>query len=194
MAVQGLGKTLYREHNKRITEALKSFTRGLKDGQLFTPDDFDASMEQILANMEQDFEDNDAPNTELWRERLQDKIDEKRSEFEEKYPGIFEDVEYVEDAEDDYGVEDSEEDDYEDSNESEFNRGGYLEIDGRTYEVADENDIRAYRARGYVRRSVTLPSYDELVEYAKDIPYIMGIELIYNNGYFEGFTVWIEYN
>ena len=188
MANQGLGKTLHREHNKYITDALKSFEKGLKDGDLFTPEDFDGQMEQIVDNFLQDMEDNDAPNVDLWRERLQDRIDEKRQIFEEKYPGIFEDVEYVEDADDDSDIED------EDVGIPDDAIGGYIDINGMSYEVATDDDIRAYRAKGYVRRSVTLPSYDELVEYAKDIPYIMGIELIYNGGYFEGFTVWIEYN
>ena len=193
MANQGLGKTLFREHNKRITQALKSFEKGLKDGYLFTPDDFDASMEQILANFEQDADDNDAPNTSTWRERLQDRIEEKRQYFEEKFPGIFESVEYAEDAEDDYDVNEaevSEEDDILD----EGAEGGYIDIDGIPVQIIDKSTQAYYRAMGYIRRSITIPSVEELQEYAKDIPYLMGIEAVYSGGYFEGFTVWIEYN
>lgn len=193
MVNQGLGKTLNREFSKTINEIHKSFLNGFNKGYGLDVDSYDAQMENALANYENTMETNDAPNVELWRERGQDLIETKRRDLEDKHPKAFVSPEFVDEPSDfDELDPTSEVDDRAFSGEE--NRGGYITINEQDIPIMDNDDIRLYKSMGYVRRSTEFPSEAELIDYAFDIPYIKGIELVYRGGFFEGYVVWIEYD
>lgn len=193
MAQQGLGKTVNRQFQKTVNQAVRDFIHDFEiDPSGYTPDDFDAAMEQILSNYYQDMLDQGVKNFELWVGKAQDFIEEKREKLEANYPEIFDDIPHREDDEETLSDEE-EEPDYD--SESSEGYDGYIDIDGQQYPTVTNNADKAYmKAIGAVRRNNVFPTLEELAEYIAPIPYIKGIEIVTENGYFEGYAIWVGFN
>jgi hypothetical protein len=191
MANQGLGKTLYRGFTKTVKAIQKSYRNGFYDGYGLDASSYEAAMENALFIYNADMQANDAPNQDLWRERAQSLVESLRLDFEEEFPSLFDQVQFVEEVSDFDDLEQLEE--QEGSLPDEY-YSEYITVGGIDYQVVHPDDKRYFVSMGYKRRSTISPSMADLETYVQGVPYIVGIEFVYNHGEFEGFVVWIEYN
>lgn len=195
VANQGLGKTLFREYKALANSIHKSFVKGFYSGYGLDIDEYDSNMEASLFDYEETMRSNDAPNIDLWRDRAQEHVDDLRKKLEKQFPGAFREPEFVEDSSkfDDIDPTDDNDNDQDRGDDSQV-QTEYIELEGITYPILNSDDISYFKSLGYVRRKTEIPTEDELANYVRGVPYIVGIEPIYRNGVFEGFVVWIEYN
>lgn len=185
MANQGLGKTLFREFSRTVKAIQKSFRKGFYDGYGLDAGSYEASMEQALFNYNANMIAQDAPNQELWANRAQNLIEELRQDFEDEFPGLFNQVQFVEEVSDYDDI---------DPDDGSTATSEYIYVGGRELPVLTKQDVEYFKALGYKRRSTISPTESDLEGYIDGVPYIVGIEPVYRNGEFEGYVVWIEYN
>lgn len=183
-ANQGRGKTAFREFKRDLRRATNDILASVKGGSNFSSLDLQNIYDLVLIVYVRDIMDSDLPNPQTWIGRGEKATQEQELRVLEKLSlepvNLFQEVQPIDpDTIDNIDEEGNEID----INITEGSILGYTRI--------NPGSIPRFSKLGLQRRNqVVLPG--DLVEYITHVPYIIGIEPVFEDGKLKGFKLWVQ--
>jgi hypothetical protein len=174
--VQGRGKSAFREFGKDLRATAKDLIASHLSGFTLSPSDISNMFDLIFSNYVRDiFDENDPlPNPQIWIVRGERKTASVESEVLSKL-SLSPRIPFVLPDTLEFEIQREEDDD-----------GTIL-----SFPVITEGSLPRFAKAGLSVRKRLIPE-DELEEYVSQVPYIIGIEIVRENGKVKGFRIWVQ--
>lgn len=171
---RSLAELIYAAFVDEVAFSIRDIKTFLKSGGNLSEIEIQAILDKVYINYAFELEDNDIPNIERWLIKAERKLEAVEAKLYSQT--TFRQVIETNEPDDIINVEE-----------------GYIEIEGEFYPIISDIDYRALGLSGRKRRKRLIVSFSELAEYVRGVPYVEGIEIVYNvNGTITGYRVWME--
>lgn len=171
---RSLAELIYATFIDEVAFSIRDIKTFLKSGGSLSELEIQAILDKVYINFAYELEENDIPNLERWLVKGERKLESVEARLYSQ--STFRDVIATNEPDDLINVEE-----------------GYIEIEGEMYPIISDIDYRSLGLSGRKRRKRLIVSFAELAEYVRGVPYVEGIEIVYNvSGTITGYRVWME--
>src|SRR5688572_24846069 len=152
---------IYATFLDEVAFSLREIKTYLKSGEDLSENEITAIFDKAYINLAQELEDNEVESIEYWLLKGERKLEAIEAKLYSQ--PTFREVIAANEPDDIINVEE-----------------GYIDIGGEQYAIITDMDYRLMAKSGRVQRKRLLVSFQELVEYVDGVPYVEGIEIVYN--------------
>lgn len=171
---KSLAELVYATFIDEVAFSIRDIKNHLRSGGNISEIEIQAILDKVYINFAYELEDNEVPNLEKWILKGERKLEAVEAKLYSQ--STFREVIQTNEPDDLINVEE-----------------GYIEIEGEMYGIISDIDYRALSISGRKKRKRLIVSFSELAEYVRGVPYVEGIEIVYNvNGTITGYRVWME--
>lgn len=174
-ASQGRGKAAYREFVKELNQAAKDIKTSFRNDNPLSPYDIEQFLDLVFVNYVDQILDPDdpLPNPRTWIRRGEAQTEKVlQSVLERLTLQRFTPIEVPTEE------------------EVEGQDGNTIAIGNSVYDVITSQSANRFRRAGVTRRNQVITPGD-IEEYVEHVPYIIAIEIVYDNGILKGFRLWV---
>jgi hypothetical protein len=173
---RNLSSEIYAAFKDDVAFSIRDMKQFLRKGGRLSLEEITAILDKLYINLAQEIEDNDLDEDRavVLLDRAEQYLEAAQIKFVE-IP-LYADV--ISEEGEDVQIDISEES---------------ITIEGEEYAIVDGSSYFALKRAGIHRRGRTITSFSELVDYVNGVPYVYGIEIVYNvSGTIVGYRVWVS--
>lgn len=173
---RNISSEIYAAFKDDVAFSIRDMKQFLRNGGRLSLEEITAILDKLYINLAQEIEDNDLDEDRAVT--LLDRAEQYLESAQIKFVEIPLYADVISEEDEDVSIDISEE---------------TISLNGEDYAIIDGNSYFALQRAGIHRRGRTITSFSELVDYVNGVPYVYGIEIVYNvSGTITGYRVWVS--